>query len=298
MPPLNIASQYRHTHRAATTSPVRCLVRDSQITSSFEPQIGQLGGSRNAIPTVQIKQKGYRSVSFATVVLFALGCGSSSTAPTRSDAQTLTGAQAEYRDPDGRFTFMYPQSFGVTSIGTNNGFGNRAAAVRFSVFSSQGIGGEAVLTQNRLSLDVQAAGGLYDDIASEALPDSLKRTVDAALPALTVANLCEQLGREHHLDVSAPLFASLAREQRAALMDLDATGNVAPVVTRCAVSGDTVTFEKEAAPAPGAPRRRTYGVVRFLTGRYIAFQLLRAGGSTSPSVIAEMEAVARSVRLQ
>jgi hypothetical protein len=96
MPPLNIASQYRHTHRAATTSPVRCLVRDSQITSSFEPQIGQLGGSRNAIPTVQIKQKGYRS------------------------------------------------------------------AVRFSVFSSQGIGGEAVLTQNRLSLDVQAAGGLYD----------------------------------------------------------------------------------------------------------------------------------------
>jgi hypothetical protein len=54
------------------------------------------------------------------------------------------------------------------------------------------------------------------------------------LPALTVANLCEQLGREHHLDVSAPPFASLAREQRAALMDLDATGNVAPVVTRCA----------------------------------------------------------------
>ena len=83
--------------------------------------------------------------------------------------------QIEYRDPDGRFVFSYPASWGETSVGTDTGFGNRVAALRFAVFSVQGIGGEAVLGKGPPSLDIQAAGGLYDDIASGTLPARSKQ---------------------------------------------------------------------------------------------------------------------------
>jgi len=59
----------------------------------------------------------------------------------------------------------------------------------------------------------------------------------------------------------------------------------------------TVTFEKEAGFAGGA-RRRTVGVVRFLAGRYVAFQVIRAGPPPSPGVVAEMEGLVNSLRLQ
>ena len=78
---------------------------------------------------------------------------------------------------------------------------------------------------------------------------------------------------------------------------LDSMGNVAPRITRCSATGDTVTFEKEAGFAGGA-RRRTVGVVRFLPGRYVAFQLIRAGPTPPPGVVAEMEALVNSLSLQ
>src|SRR4029079_1061995 len=77
--------------------------------------------------------------------------------------------QVEYRDPQSRFVFSYPQEFGETSVGTDHGCGNRVAAIRFSVFSRAAVGGEAVVGKGALSIDLQAAGGLYDDITNGTL---------------------------------------------------------------------------------------------------------------------------------
>src|SRR5436853_7658332 len=81
-----------------------------------------------------------------------------------------------YHDPQNRFTFSYPASFGATSPGTNNGFGDRVASIRFSAFSSgvrRGevvLGGEATLTRGFPMVDLQVAGGLYDALTVEVFP--------------------------------------------------------------------------------------------------------------------------------
>ncbi len=227
------------------------------------------------------------------LTLLSSGCGASAVGPS-----VIPGALQEYRDPAGRFVFSYPESFGTVSVGTDNGFGNRVAALRFSVFSSQGNGGEAVVGQGRPSLDVMAAGGLYDDILSGTLPSAMKALVETALPPLTPANLCDQIGREQHLDVSSPPFAALTAAQRTALADLDRMGNVAPTVRRCSQTGDTITFEKEAAVVPGGPRRRTYGAVRFLSGRYTTFQLIRGGANVDEPLLQQLELVVKSFATQ
>jgi hypothetical protein len=235
-----------------------------------------------------------RPIPVALVVAATLACTASTTPPS-----ALTAEQFEYRDPASRFAFSYPRSFGTTSIGTDDGFGNRVAAVRFSVFSREAIGGEAVLGQGRPSLDIQAAGGLYDDILTGALPVTLQNVIEAVLPPLTRDSLCGQIGREQHVDTSAPAFASLTPSQREGISMLDRMGNVAPQVFRCIVSGDTVVFDKDAAVAvAGAPRRRVYGAVRFLEGRYSTFQLIRGNGSVNESVFDDMRSVVTSWRGQ
>lgn len=201
---------------------------------------------------------------------------------------------ADYRDPAGRFGFSYPVAFGTTARGTNDGFGDRVAAIRFSIFSRGGIGGEAALTKDAPMLDIQAAGGLYDAIAREALTASLLALIDRALPRLTVHNLCEQLGRERHLDVAAAAFAAVPAAQRNAIAELDRLGNVAPGVTECTVAGNTVAFLKEAATVDGGPRRRVYGAVRFLPEPYSAFQLIRAGGTVDQALLADIRRVVDS----
>jgi len=85
-----------------------------------------------------------------------------------------SGGQLIYEDPQSRFTFHYPAEFGMPSPGTNNGFGDRVAAIRFARFSAgvQGgtlvWGGEAALTRGFPLLDLRAAGGLYDEITLSA----------------------------------------------------------------------------------------------------------------------------------
>src|SRR5690349_18852341 len=74
-----------------------------------------------------------------------------------------------YHDPAGRFTFSYPSSFGTTSVGTDDGFEDRVAAVRFSSFPAR-FGGEAALTRGFPLVDIQAAGGLYDQLTLDVLP--------------------------------------------------------------------------------------------------------------------------------
>jgi hypothetical protein len=202
----------------------------------------------------------------------------------------------EYRDTARGFSFSYPATFGEVSTGTDDGFRNRVASVRFSAFSREGIGGEAVVGQGRPSLDVQAAGGLYDDIAAGTLPTAMRSAVDAALPPLTLRNICAALGRESHIDVTSPALSALTAAQRSNLSALDRLGNVGPRMLRCDVIGETVTFDKESAMTPGGPPRRTYGAIRFMSGRYSTFQLIRAGGTPSEDTIAKMQRVVTSFR--
>lgn len=208
-----------------------------------------------------------------------------------------TAAVVEYRDPGGRFRFSYPPSFGSPEAGTDSGFANRLVAIRFSTFSAQGIGGEAVLNVRRPALDVLAAGGLYDEIASGTLPSAISRIVDDVLPRLSAATVCEQLGREQHVDISSPPFAALSLQHRTALAELDRMGNHAPRMTRCAAEGDVVVFDKDSGMTSGGARRRSYGAVKFMTGRYAAFQIVRAGGLADATVIEQMRQIVASFRM-
>src|SRR4029077_757580 len=78
-----------------------------------------------------------------------------------------------YRDPMGRFTFSYPSTLGSTQPGTNDGFQDRVAAIRFSTFPAR-FKGEAVLTRGFPLIDLQAVGGLYDSLTLEIFPEPLR----------------------------------------------------------------------------------------------------------------------------
>ena len=145
---------------------------------------------------------------------------------------------ATYRDPQGRFTFEYPVSFGTPGRGTDDGFGDRVAAVRFSNLT--GLGGEAVLTTGPIAVDVQALGGLYDPIALQVFPDAIKAQVVSARPAVTRAGFCQLLGAADHLGAAG----GLPERVREAARNVDRMRNIDPRVGRCQMAGNTVTFYK------------------------------------------------------
>lgn len=198
-----------------------------------------------------------------------------------------------YRDSAGRFAFSYPASFGTTSPGTNNGFDDRVAAVRFSSFPAM-FGGEAVLTRGFPLLDLQAAGGLYDSLTLEIFPDSLRTVVVGQLTRLTPANLCDALAATTHLDPAAPPFASLTPDQRTAIGGTDRLRNTNPRVLQCRTAGAVVVFDKERAFAPGYPPQHVYGAVRFLGEPYSTFQLIAGGAAPDQVTFDAMVAVVQS----
>jgi hypothetical protein len=206
-----------------------------------------------------------------------------------------------YQDPQHRFQFSYPEVFGTPSPGSDNEFRSRTAAIRFSKFSSGVhagriiLGGEAVLTAGPLQLDLQTAGGLYDPMTLQIFPARIATVVQNALPALTLANLCDALGREHHLDPADRGLSTLTAQQRGAIPKIDRMGNVAPKVLHCEILAGTVTFDKESAFDPAGPDRHIYGAIRFLRPRYSSFQLIR-GSPEAPSMalLEQMTAVVNS----
>src|SRR5436190_992267 len=119
-------------------------------------------------------------------------------------AQSPPEGWQRYQDPRSRFQFIYPEGFGTPSPGTDDGFLDRAAAVRFSEFSAGVhsrriiLGGEAVLTTESPQVDLQAAGGLYDSITLQVFPAPIAAVIRNALPVLTSANFCDAIGREQH----------------------------------------------------------------------------------------------------
>ncbi len=202
--------------------------------------------------------------------------------------------QRAYVDPASRFRFSYPASFGSPSTGTNNGFEDRVAAVRFATFSSTGIGGEAALTRGFPLIDLGAVGGLYDAIALEILTVPLRRQIVSALVALTPGNFCGLLSQARHLDPASAALAGLTDQQKAAVASVDQMRHVEPRVVQCVVEGDTVTFVKDAAFQPGGPRQHVYGAVRFLSPPYSTFQIVRAGSRPDDAVLRQMTAVVLS----
>jgi len=200
-------------------------------------------------------------------------------------AVLVTGQTRTYQDSQKRFEFIYPAEFGVPSVGTDNGFRDRVAAIRFSEFSAGVhagkiiLGGEAVLTKEAPQVDLQAAGGLYDEITLQVFPAPAALTVRNALPRLTTANLCDALGRERHADPADPRLSSLSAAEKAGLGQVDQMGNASPKVLRCDVAGDTITFEKQGG------QRYIYGAIRFLPAPYSSFQLVRGSGEAPPAAL-------------
>jgi hypothetical protein len=202
----------------------------------------------------------------------------------------------EYVDAARRFRFTYPAAFGAPSIGTNDGFQDRAAAVRFAEFSSgvAGIGGEAALTRGVPVVDLQAVGGLYDAIALEVFPDPLRRQIVQALPRLTASNFCPMLAQEQHIDPQSAALSALTAQQRAVVASVDRMRHVDPRVVLCVVEGSTVTFDKETALQPGSPRQHVYGAVRFLEPPDSTFQIVRAGAAPDANVLRQMTDLVKS----
>jgi hypothetical protein len=212
-----------------------------------------------------------------------------------SGAVTARGAQdaavRTYTDPQGRFRFEYPVSFGAPQRGTNDGFGDRLAAVRFSGLT--GLGGEAVLTRGPLVLDMQALGGLYDPIALEVLPETTRRAVEAQRMRVDIDTLCLALGTNQHLAAFTGSPQVLA-----AIKVVEQMRNVSPRVVRCDVSGDRVVFHKEATFEAGtvSARQHIIGAVRYLSGdEGTAFHIVRVLPSApSAAQLTELGALVRS----
>jgi hypothetical protein len=204
-------------------------------------------------------------------------------------AQTAPVGWRTFVDPQKRFQFSYPESYGTPAPGTDSGFRNRVAAVRFS--SLAGLGGEAALTSGFIDVDIQALGGLYDSIARSVLPDADAEALAAALPPVTPANFCALLGAVDRVQ-SLKLPPRLLPAARM----LDASRNVRPAVRRCGVSGGVAVFHKETTFESGAvsARQHVFGAVRFLVAPYSSFQFVR--GLNTPPAAAELDTAERLVR--
>lgn len=200
----------------------------------------------------------------------------------------------EHVDAARKFQFTYPAAFGTPSPGTNDGFGDRVAAIRFSVFSTAAIGGEAALTRGFPVIDLQAVGGLYDAITLEIFPDPLRQQVIAQLTPLTASNFCAEFAREQHLDPAS--LPGLTAQLQAAVANTDRMRNIQPRVVRCTASGETVTFDKEVGFQPSGPRQHVYGAVRFLPAPYSTFQVVRAGPAPDAALLDQITAIVQSWR--
>lgn len=227
--------------------------------------------------------------------------------PTQSTGKSedALAGWLKYADPQNRFSFSYPPAFGNPSQGTNNGFGDRVAAIRFSEFSSGVhagkivLGGEVILTKGFVLVDVQALGGLYDSISLEIFPETMRSNIIANLPTLTATNFCNELARAQHIDLNKSAFASLNQQQKDAIMTIDRTRNIDPKVIRCDVSGNTVAFHKEATFESGQAKSRQniYGAIRFLQLPFSSIQLIRATVEVpGQETLKDMASVVRSFK--
>jgi hypothetical protein len=202
-----------------------------------------------------------------------------------------------YRDPAGRFTFSYPSGYGSIGPGTDDGFLDRVAVFHFASFPAR-FGGEPALTKGFPLIDLQALGGLYDNLTLQIFPEPLRTRVVSQLPRLTLTNFCAALAESRHLDPALPIFASLTQQQRDAISGTDVMRNANPHVLECRTQGDMITFDKERAFGPGYPLQHVYGTVRFLSGTYSTFQLIAGGDTASQAVTQAIEDLVASFHIE
>ena len=211
-----------------------------------------------------------------------------------------------YADPKGWYTFNYPTEFGKVGRGTNSGFGNRADALSFANFSAgmrNGkifLGGEAALTKGRVTIDLQAVGGLYNSIAMEIFPEPRRKKLIRNLPALKASNLCRMLAKQDHIDLGRKDFRSISARMKNGIRQVDRMRNLEPKIIFCKVSGNTVSFHKIATFQAGAMRARQhiYGAVRFVKSPYSSFQLVR-GEIDAPGggIVESMTELVNSIKI-
>jgi len=216
------------------------------------------------------------------------------------------GGWIKYNDPVGQFAFRYPSDYGKISRGTKSGFGNRVAAFRFSNFSFGNhhrkfvLGGEAVLTKGRVTLDIQAAGGLYDAISMEILSEPIKKKLIKNLPPLNVTNFCKLIAIEDHIDLRKKGLRRLSSKMKNGIRQIDRMRNLKPKLIFCDRSGSTISFYKTATFQIGANRSRQhiYGAVRFLRPPYSSFQIIRgANGPPNKKTVASMRDLVNSIKI-
>jgi hypothetical protein len=188
-----------------------------------------------------------------------------------------------YRDPVHRFTFEYPVRFGAPATGSDSGFEERLASIRFAPANA-----EAVVTRGRVRVDFQAAGGLYDHFALQVLPGVMRTRIEAVLAPLTLETFCDVLARpDHTAGLSLPADVLNAARAANRLQYID------PRVERCDRRGDVIRFSRTAAvsAAAGAPRPHVYGAIQFLQGRVSSFQVVGRSGTAPPP--GDLDAMAR-----
>ena len=120
-------------------------------------------------------------VRLSAIVLAAAGLAASV-----QDSRTFT-------DSEVGLTFTYPTAFGDPVRGSDHGFEERRAAIRFPTLNA-----EAVLTAGPVLVDFQAVSGLYDHFALQVLPEAARVQITTALPVLRAESFCEALASADH----------------------------------------------------------------------------------------------------
>jgi len=122
-----------------------------------------------------------------------------------------------------------------------------------------------------------------------------------ALPRLTPASFCEQMRHETHLEPLPRALRDLPDSTVAQLREFDRFGHIAPEVRLCTVEGSTVTFDEIVTLEAGdVERLHTYGVIRFLSGRFSSVQFVQGGYREPPTAeqLAMMRRMVASFRVQ
>jgi hypothetical protein len=220
-------------------------------------------------------------------LLLCLICGVILATPVPAAPQAVH----TYTDPVIGLTFTYPASFGEPTRGSDHGFAERRAAVRFAA-----INGEAVLTEGLVLVDFQAVSALYDHFALQVLPDAERQRITGALPPLSAGSFCAALAAADHTVGSGLPEALLAAARR-----VDVMQRHHPRVETCVRQGQVIRFSRaaRATDAEGAPESHVFGAIRFLDGRYSSFQIVsRAATSPATGLLGAMTAVVESLQVR
>jgi hypothetical protein len=209
------------------------------------------------------------------------------------------GSWTEHVEEEIGVRFRYPSGWGELQVGTNDGFGNRTLARRFSLlggpeFNSPGLGGEFVLLNGRVTADWVTLGGFYSEIIMEAVPEEVKDKIVEVLPPIDQNNLCVALGDGLKIDLSAADLPPMTEAQAATLPQMHSFDNDSPEVILCRAVGETIVFYKTCQLRGG--RKYIAGAMRFDLPGFDSCQLVARGFEPmAPEFLVEIAKIILSV---